>query len=147
MDERLAAEFHQELGPAHADAPAGGGHHGGDHDVLAAWGAEAGSDAIGLASRSDGSRAQVAPRDQLGDDADRDLDHALRADVQADRCRHPLQVVLGDPLLSQSLEDQADLAAAADQPDVRRWRRRQVIEGLLIVPVPSRHDQGVGPVA
>ena len=44
MDERLPLEFHEELGPAHAHAPAGGGQNGGDHGVLAALGAEAGSE-------------------------------------------------------------------------------------------------------
>ena len=54
MDERLAFEFHQQLRPAHADAPSGGGHHGGDHDFLAAMGGSLGL--IGLVSRSDAPR-------------------------------------------------------------------------------------------
>ena len=37
-------------------------------------------------------RAQVAAGDQLGHDADRDLGHRLRADFQADRRRHSVQV-------------------------------------------------------
>ena len=91
--------------------------------------------------RRGASRPKVAPRDQLGDNADRDLRHRLRADIKADRRRDALQMFLGDTGLAQVFKDQADLAAAADQSHVRCRRRRQVIEGLLVVPVPAGHDQ------
>ena len=54
------------------------------------------------------------------------------------------EIGLGDPLLSQALEDQADLASATDEPDVGGRCGGQVLERLLVVSVPPGHDQGVG---
>ena len=79
----------------------------------------AASAGAGLSAGGDGSRPEVAPGDQLGDDADGDLGDGLRADVEPDRRRRPGQALLGDPLLAQALEDQPDLPPAADQADVR----------------------------
>ncbi len=50
---------------------------------------------------------------------------------------------VGDPRFAQALENEPDLAAAADQADVRRRGRRKLEEGFLVVAVPPRHDQGI----
>ena len=49
-----------------------------------------------------------------------------------------------DPRVAEVLEDQLDLAPAADQADVGGRRRGQVVERFLVVAVPAGDDQGVG---
>src|SRR5580693_7569689 len=97
-----------------------------------------------MRSGRDSLRAQVAACDQLGDDADGNLWHRLRADLQPDRRGHTLQVRRGDARFAEALENEPDLAAAADQADVRRRRWSKMKEGFLVMAVPSGHDQGVG---
>ena len=88
-------------------------------------------------------QAGITPGNQFGHDADRDFGDGLRADIQADRRGDAVQIRLAHPFLAQIVEDQPDLAAAADQSDVRRPGGRQLFEGLLVMPVPTSHDQDI----
>src|SRR5260370_712091 len=62
--------------------------------------------------------SRVGRGDRLGDEADGDLGDRLRADVEPDRGRDPRQVGFGNPLLTEAVEDEPDLASAADQAHV-----------------------------
>ncbi len=71
-----------------------------------------------LSERGDTLSGPSSPGDQLGHDTDRDLGHRLRADLQADRRGHTLQIRLGNSGFAEALVNEPDLAATADQTDV-----------------------------
>ena len=72
-------------------------------------------------------------RDQLGEDADRNLLRRDRADVEADRGVHLLQVLVGHGVGLQRLVDPRDLGAAADEPEVAQLARRQRTQRFEVV--------------
>ncbi len=57
---------------------------------------------------------------------------------------HLLQDFLRHAFGDQVFEDQFDFPFAADHADVSSVRGRQVIEGFLVVGVPSGHDKAIG---
>ncbi len=83
-------------------------------------------------------------RDQLGDDAHRNLGHRLRPDVEAQWCVNAAQSVAGNPVAQQVVEDQADLPAAADHADKAGRRFCQEREGLFIMVMSAGHDNAEG---
>ena len=88
--------------------------------------------------------AQIAMGDQFGSDADGDLRHGLRADVETDRRVDAVQGFGRHAFVQQVVEDQLDLALAADHADVARAAIDQVEQGLFVVVVAARHDQAIG---
>src|SRR5262245_759128 len=78
---------------------------------------------------------RIPARDQLRDNAHRDLRNSLRADVVTQRRMHAVQHFFLDPLRDQILKDHPDLALAADHPDVATRGRRKLVERLLVVAV------------
>src|SRR5262245_4340925 len=82
--------------------------------------------------------------DELSANAHGDFGDGLRANVDAQRSVDPLKCFARDALVQQVLEDQLDLAAAADQAHVASAALCQVVESLLVVAVAAGHDQAVG---
>lgn len=87
--------------------------------------------------------AEVSMRNELRQNADGDLAHRLRTNVDAQRRINPLQRLTRDARRFQIVEDQFDLSPAADQPHIARLPIDEVRQGLLIVIVPTRHDDGI----
>ena len=98
---------------------------------------------MSAAALAAGDATQVAAGDQLGDNADRDFRHSLRADRQSERGVHLVERGLGDAASQQVLEDHADLPLAADHADVASRAGRQVEQGFLVMGVAAGHICGV----
>src|SRR5436190_7265998 len=62
--------------------------------------------------------AAVAMGDEFRQDADGNLRHGLRTDIDADRSEDPSQHVGRDPFGLEIVEDELDLTTAADHADV-----------------------------
>src|SRR5439155_14290461 len=77
--------------------------------------------------------AEISVSDQFGHDADGDLRHGLRADVETERSVYARQRLARDPFAEQVLKDHLDLAVAADQTDISRRRFGQVVQRLLVM--------------
>src|SRR5262245_49159221 len=87
--------------------------------------------------------AQVAMRDELGADADRNFWHGLRADVDSQRRIDLGQCLVRYALGSQVVEDHLDLPLAADQAHIPRAAINQMEQRLLIMTMPAGHNQTV----
>src|SRR5206468_3012174 len=87
--------------------------------------------------------AQIAAGDQLRHNADGDLRHGLRADVEAKGGVDAGQGLVGNALGDEVFVNELDLALAADHADVAGVRRRQVVQGFLVVGVAAGDDHAI----
>ena len=65
--------------------------------------------------------AEVSVGDEFGGDADGDFGDGLGADVEAERGVDLGEGLAGDAFAQEVVEDEFDLAAAADHADVACW--------------------------
>ncbi|TVP75803.1 MAG: hypothetical protein EA352_07275 [Gemmatimonadales bacterium] len=80
----------------------------------------------------------------------RDLLRGFGPQVQPHRCMDPEQLASGDPLLQKLVEGGPDPAAGPDHPDPpgrdRPVLQKEVAEALVVVFVPPRDQEDVGPL-
>ena len=86
-------------------------------------------------------------RDQLRDDADRDLDRRAPAERQTDGCAHAREIGQRTSELALAMQDAAQhrvhLATAADHAEIAMRTTKQLRERLLVAGVVARDDDEV----
>src|SRR5215207_3860415 len=92
-------------------------------------------------------RAEMAPRDELGEDRDRDLGLARGAEVEAGGAADARDGCLVHAAGAESVEDDAGAPRARDEADVARASLERGLERVLVAVAHGRDDDRVGPVA